>query len=183
MSNFEFQPQALEGLVLVKVKKFGDDRGYFMESYRENAFRENGMDRNFVQENRSLSAKNVLRGLHFQREPRAQGKLIQVLMGEILDVAVDIRPDSPTFLKWMSFRLSSENALQLYLPEGFAHGFAVFSEQALISYKTTDYYAPDSEGGILWNDPQLNIDWQIAEPQLSDRDRAQATIKEGALNG
>ena len=165
----------LPGVLILEPKVFGDPRGFFFESYNERVFRETtGLDVDFVQDNHSRSAKNVLRGLHYQvRQP--QGKLVRVIAGEVLDIAVDIRRRSPTFGKWVSFVLSAENKRMAWVPEGFAHGFVVRSEYAEFLYKTTDYYAPEHERAILWNDRDLAIDWQIVgEPVLSAKDRAGA---------
>jgi dTDP-4-dehydrorhamnose 3,5-epimerase len=149
-----------------------DDRGFFIESYHALRYRGAGIEATFVQDNQSRSVKGTLRGLHWQTAPHAQAKLIRVVDGEILDVAVDIREDSPTFGRWAAVTLSSENFRQLYLPVGFAHGFLVMSEQADIEYKCSDVYDPAAERGLMWNDPALGIVWPIADPILSRRDRA-----------
>jgi len=156
---------------LIEPKVFGDARGFFYESYNRRALAPLGIDAEFVQDNHSKSAKNVLRGLHYQvRQP--QGKLVRVVAGEVLDVAVDIRRGSTTFGKWVSFVLSAENKRMAWIPPGFAHGFLVRSESAEFLYKTTDYYAPEHERSIVWNDPDLAIDWQLdGEPVLSAKDR------------
>ena len=183
MSNFKFYPQRLAGLTLIETRVFGDERGCFMESWSQNAFEEGGIKCNFVQDNQSRSQKGILRGLHFQKAPFAQAKLIRVLIGEILDVAVDIRPDSASYLQWMSFKLNEEEASMLFIPEGFAHGFLVRSEEAVVAYKASAPYAPEYDRGIVWNDPDLHIDWGVTEPVLSDKDKQQPLIKNGALNG
>ena len=173
MGKFKFIETGIEGLKIIEPTVFGDERGYFMETYSERDFAEAGMNMKFVQDNQSKSRLGVLRGLHFQIK-HPQGKLVRALSGTVLDVAVDIRKGSPTFGKWRSCLLSEENKRQFYVPEGFAHGFAVLSEEAIFAYKCTAFYDPTDEGGILWNDPQLNIDWQIPEGVeilLSDKDK------------
>lgn len=168
----EFIPTQIPEIILIKPKIYEDPRGYFMEVYREDRFSVGGISRNFVQENQSRSQKGVLRGLHYQIR-QAQGKLVRVLFGEIFDVAVDIRRSSPTFGQWVGVTLSSKNRHQLWIPEGFAHGFYVTSDYAEVTYKVTDYYAPEWERSILWNDPQVGLDWQIfnnASPILSKKD-------------
>jgi dTDP-4-dehydrorhamnose 3,5-epimerase len=159
----------LPGLKIIEPKVFGDDRGFFLESWNKERYTEAGISSEFVQDNLSFSRKGVLRGLHFQN-PNTQGKLVYVLQGEVFDVAVDIRPDSPTFGEWISINLSAENKKQIYVPPGFAHGFCVTSETALFAYKCTDKYNPDAEISIQWNDPDLGIDWPVKEPELSAKD-------------
>ncbi len=161
----------LSGVLVIEPKVFGDARGFFMESWNGARYQEHGIKDHFVQDNLSLSANGVLRGLHFQY-PRAQGKLVSVLAGEVFDVAVDIRVGSPTFGRWIGVTLSAENKRQFWVPPGFAHGFVVTGESALFSYKCTDYYAPEYDGTILWNDPAIGIQWPIQNPSLSDKDRA-----------
>ncbi|MCU1717967.1 dTDP-4-dehydrorhamnose 3,5-epimerase [Pseudomonas sp. 5P_3.1_Bac2] len=160
-------------VLILEPRVFGDDRGFFYESFNARAFAEaTGVKSEFVQDNHSRSARGVLRGLHYQVQ-QAQGKLVRVSAGEVLDVAVDIRRSSPTFGQWVAVRLSAENKRQLWIPEGFAHGFVVLSEFAEFLYKTTDYYAPEHERCIRWDDPSLAIDWQLSEaPQLSAKDQA-----------
>ncbi len=173
----------LPGVLIVEPKVFGDERGFFMESWNGRRYEEVGLPDRFVQDNLSFSARGVLRGLHFQN-PNPQGKLVSVLQGEVFDVAVDIRVGSPTFGRWVATTLSAENKRQLYIPPDFAHGFVVTSETALFFYKCTDYYAPSSEGIVLWNDPEIGIEWPIESPTLSERDRAAAPLREmpeGAL--
>lgn len=160
---------ALTGLLLIKPDSYKDNRGYFMESWHREKYRQHGVALEFVQDNLSYSKRGVLRGLHFQY-PFAQDKLVYVLAGEVFDVAVDIRRGSPTFGQWEGFLLSGNNKLQLFVPGGFAHGFCVTSETALFAYKCTDFYVPAAEKGILWNDPQLGIKWPVSEPVLSDKD-------------
>lgn len=166
-------PLDISGLVLFEPKVFGDDRGFFFESYNQRHFEDAvGRAVTFVQDNHSRSAQGVLRGLHYQLPPHAQGKLVRVVQGEVFDVAVDIRKSSPTFGQWAGVLLSAENKRQFWIPEGFAHGFVTLSETAEFLYKTTDYYAPDSERSILWNDPALAIDWRgIEAPLLSGKDQ------------
>ena len=166
-------PLAIPDVLLIEPKVFGDERGFFFESFNQRAFNEaTGLDVKFVQDNHSKSAKNVLRGLHYQMPPKAQGKLVRAVVGEVFDVAVDVRKGSPTFGKWVGAVLSAENKKQLWIPAGFAHGFLVLSESAEFLYKTTDYYAPESERCILWNDPTLAIHWPLTEnPAMSAKDR------------
>lgn len=153
-------------LKVFEPRVFKDERGYFFESYNENLFLEKNINIKFVQDNQSKSSYGVLRGLHFQVEPYAQTKLVRVLEGKILDVAVDIRENSKTYGKWFSIELSSENFKQLLIPKGFAHGFVVLSETAIVSYKCDNFYTPDCEGGIRYDDPFLNIDWKIDKSQI-----------------
>ncbi|MBN1125592.1 MAG: dTDP-4-dehydrorhamnose 3,5-epimerase [Sedimentisphaerales bacterium] len=160
----------LPEVLLIEPTAFGDDRGFFLETWNGQRYTEAGLDVDFVQDNVSFSQKGVLRGLHFQH-PQAQGKLVQVLAGDVFDVAVDIRIGSKTFGQWIGEKLSVENHRQLYIPPGFAHGFCVLSETALFSYKCTDYYHPQTEGGVLWNDPEVGIDWPVDHPQLSAKDK------------
>lgn len=159
----------LQGVLLIEADIYRDDRGYFAEVWNEETYRKHGLDVEFVQDNLSYSRRHVLRGLHFQN-PHAQGKLVSVPKGEIFDVAVDIRPDSDTFQQWVGVTLSSESGDQLYVPEGFAHGFVVLSESAVFHYKCTDRYYPAGEGIIRWDDPEIGIDWPISDPILSERD-------------
>lgn len=161
----------LPGVLIVEPKVFGDARGYFMESYQAQRYAEAGIAGPFVQDNISFSRRGILRGLHVQN-PNPQGKLVQVLQGEVFDVAVDIRVGSPTFGQWEGVVLSQENARQLYVPPGFAHAFLVTGETALFAYKYTDYYAPQAEISVLWNDPDIGIAWPRIEPQLSAKDAA-----------
>lgn len=160
-------------VLLIEPRVFGDDRGFFFESFNQKAFAEaTGVKLPFVQDNHSKSARGVLRGLHYQLAPHAQGKLVRVVQGEVFDVAVDIRKDSKTFGEWIGVHLSAENKQQLWIPPGLAHGFVVLSETAEFLYKTTDYYAPQAERSLRWNDPTLAIDWPIkSEPLLADKDR------------
>ena len=165
-------PLTIPDVVLIEPKVFGDERGFFYESFNQAAFNEaTGLYVTFVQDNHSKSAQNVLRGLHYQLPPKAQGKLVRVLVGEVFDVAVDIRKNSPTFGRWVGERLSAANKRQMWIPSGFAHGFVVLSESAEFLYKTTNYYAPECERSIFWNDPELRIEWPLTgEPLLSGKD-------------
>lgn len=171
-------PTRLSEILVLEPIVFGDDRGFFLESYNRKSFAEKvGSEVEFVQDNHSRSAKNVLRGLHYQIQ-QPQGKLVRAIVGEIFDVAVDIRKSSPTFGQWAGCLLSAENKKQLWVPSGFAHGFLVVSEVAEVLYKTTDYYAPQHECSILWNDPDLAIDWPLAQaPILSEKDQAGQPFK------
>lgn len=168
----------LEGLLVVKPKVFGDNRGYFFESFRLNVFRENGVTDEFVQDNESFSQKNVLRGLHYQNPPFAQGKFVKVVQGAVLDVAVDIRKNSPTFGKWYSCELSGENKLMMWIPRGFAHGFLTLMDDTIFQYKCTNYYSKEAEGSIFWNDPDLNINWQVENPIVSEKDQVAPKFSE-----
>ena len=161
------------GLMIIEPKVFGDSRGYFFESYNQNVLADAGIQTVFRQDNQSFSKYGVIRGLHFQHPPHSQTKLIRALEGMIYDVVLDLRKGSPTFGKWFGLELSSENKRQLYIPQGFAHGFSVLSEQTTILYKCDDFYHPQSEGGVLYNDPALNIDWKVdtAQATVSDKDK------------
>lgn len=172
-------PTAIPDILLIEPKVFGDERGFFLESFNREAFREaTGLDPDFVQDNHSRSAKGVLRGLHYQIS-QPQGKLVRVVRGAVFDVAVDIRRSSATFGKWVGMELTEDNKRQLWIPPGFAHGFLVLSESADFLYKTTDYYAPASERSIAWNDPEIGIDWPIkGEPTLSQKDRNAPSLSE-----
>jgi dTDP-4-dehydrorhamnose 3,5-epimerase len=169
-------------VMIIEPKVFGDDRGFFYESFNARAFEQaTGVRTEFVQDNHSRSQKGVLRGLHYQLE-NTQGKLVRVTSGEVLDIAVDIRRSSPTFGRWVGVRLSAQNNRQLWIPEGFAHGFVVLSDFAEFLYKTTDYYTPSAERCIRWDDPDLAIDWQLNEPpQLSAKDKTGMFLKEADL--
>jgi len=172
----------LPGLLIIEPKVFGDERGFFYESFNAKVFEEaTGLSTQFVQDNHSRSLKGVLRGLHYQLE-NTQGKLVRVTFGEVLDVAVDIRRSSPNFGQWEAVRLSAENNRQLWVPEGFAHGFVVLSDAAEFLYKTTDYYTPSAERCIRWDDPTLNIDWQLDDaPKLSTKDQNGKSLTEADL--
>lgn len=165
---------AIPDVVLLEPRVFGDKRGFFYESFNARAFHDaTGVDAEFIQDNHSKSARSVLRGLHYQLAPRAQGKLVRAVVGEVFDVAVDLRPDSPTRGQWVGERLSAENKRQMWIPAGFAHGFLVLSDTAEFLYKTTDYYSPAHERCIAWNDPQLAIDWPLREPPVLSAKDAQ----------
>lgn len=170
----------IEGLCVIEPAVFPDSRGYFMETYNQRDFAAAGLNMVFVQDNQSMSKRGVLRGLHFQKK-YPQGKLVRAIRGEVFDVAVDIRPGSKTYGKWYGVVLSAENKKQFYIPEGFAHGFLVLSEEAEFAYKVTDFYHPGDEGGVAWNDPEIGIEWPIApdmEVLLSDKDQKWSGLKD-----
>lgn len=171
----------IEGVVIVEPKVFGDERGYFMESFSERDFEAHtGLKVRFVQDNESCSKRGVLRGLHFQKEPYAQAKLVRVVRGRVLDVAVDIRPESPTFGKYVMTELSGDNHRQMFIPKGFAHGYVVLEDDTVFQYKCDEYYHPEAEGGIAWNDPQIGIKWGIEERDviLSEKDKNRPLLSE-----
>ena len=168
----------LKGLLVITPKCFEDDRGFFLETYQLARYREAGIVENFVQDNHSRSTKRVLRGLHFQKEPKAQGKLVRVIQGEVFDVAVDIRKSSATFGKWVGEILSSENRKQLWIPEGFAHGYLTLSETSEFLYKATDFYNVNYESSLFWNDQDLNITWPFEDPNLSEKDQRALSLKD-----
>ncbi|WP_456423186.1 dTDP-4-dehydrorhamnose 3,5-epimerase [Thermococcus sp.] len=180
---FEFERLKITDLILIKPKVFEDERGFFMETYKKPDFERAGIRGDFVQDNHSRSRYGVLRGLHFQREPYAQAKIIRCTRGVIYDVAVDLRKDSPTFGKWVGVILSEYNKWQLYIPRGFAHGFLVLSDVAEVVYKVDNVYAPDYEGGIIWNDLDIGIDWPIDDPIVSEKDRKWPTLREAIERG
>ena len=184
--NFAFADTSIEGVKVVDVKSYGDARGYFMETYKRPDFVAGGIDVEFVQDNQSSSTKGVLRGLHFQIE-HPQSKLVRVVSGEVFDVAVDLRPGSPTWGKWEGVVLSAENRRQFFIPRGFAHGFLVLSETAEFCYKCDDVYRPGDEGGLMWDDPEVGIDWpalrgdEVCDPSkvvLSDKDKVNAALRD-----
>lgn len=176
---FEFEIQKIEDVILVKPKVFGDNRGFFMEAYKKSEFFENGIAIEFNQDNHSKSTKGVLRGLHYQKSPYAQAKLVRCSKGRIYDVAVDIRPESKTFGQYVKVELSEENKQMLFIPEGFAHGFVVLSEEAELLYKASGEYAPQADRGIRWNDETIGINWEIDfEPILSEKDMVQPFLKD-----
>ncbi len=184
MSNFEINKTSIEGIYVIQPRVFGDNRGYFMETYNEKQFLDGGLDLRFVQDNESKSSKGVLRGLHFQTK-HSQGKLVKVTKGEVFDVAVDLRHGSPTYGKWEGLILSEDNKKQFYIPEGFAHGFLVLSEEAIFNYKCTDFYYPEYEGGILWNDEEIGIEWPldlVEEVILSDKDKKHKKLSESNIS-
>lgn len=177
--NFTFMQTSIEGVIVVDVKTYGDSRGYFMETYKESDFVAGGIDVEFVQDNQSSSVKGVLRGLHFQIK-HPQSKLVRVVSGEVFDVAVDLREGSPTFGKWEGVTLSAENKRQFFIPRGFAHGFLVLSDTAEFCYKCDDVYHPNDEGGVIWNDPEIAIDWPVQDVPLilSEKDARQPFLRE-----
>ena len=178
----EIRKTSIEGLIEIFPRIFKDERGFFLETHSIKAFTEAGLNLNFVQDNQSFSKKGVVRGLHFQKSPFAQGKLVRVITGKALDIAVDIRPESPTFGKWESFLLDSANSNIVYVPEGFAHGFLTLSDTSEFLYKTTDFYHPQSERCILWNDATLNIHWpENLNIQLSPKDSSGQALNESEL--
>ncbi len=180
MGNFNFIETRIKDLYIIEPKVFGDQRGYFMESYNAEHFREAGLTMTFVQDNESKSSKGVLRGLHFQTR-YTQGKLVRVTKGEVFDVAVDLRKGSPTYGQWEGVILSEENKRQFYVPEGFAHGFLVLSDEAVFNYKCTDFYHPEYDSGLLWNDEEVNIQWPLNRVDnllLSEKDKKQKKLKD-----
>lgn len=179
MGKFKFVETGVPGVVVVEPTVFGDDRGYFMETYHKEEFAAAGITDEFVQDNQSSSRKGVLRGLHFQKE-HTQGKLVRVIKGQVFDVAVDLRPQSPAFGRWVGFELSDENKRQMYVPKGFAHGFLVLSDIAEFTYKCTDVYAPQHEGGVRWDDADIDIAWpKLDVPYaLSGKDEALPFMRE-----
>jgi len=177
-----FSRLELPEVVLIEPKVFADDRGFFMETYKYSEFAQNGIADYFVQGNHSHSPRHTLRGLHYQKAPRAQGKLVRAALGEILDVVVDIRRGSPRYGQWLAVRMSAENKKMLYVPQGFAHGACVLSAEASLLYMVTEEYAPECEAGVIWNDPALRIDWPVEQPLLSARDRAWPCLSEADNN-
>ena len=178
MSNFIFTETNIQGVYIIDVKLFGDERGYFMETYKEDDFTAAGLGYRFVQDNQSSSRRGVLRGLHFQKT-FPQAKLVRVIKGEVFDVAVDLRKRSETYGKWIGVTLSEENHRQFMIPRGFAHGFAVVSDYAEFAYKCDEKYHPEDEGGLLWNDPDIGIEWpSLGEFILSDKDKRNPTLSE-----
>ena len=170
----------IDGLVIIEPRVFGDSRGYFFESFSERDFKREVADVDFVQDNESKSSYGVVRGLHFQKPPYAQAKLVRVVNGKVLDVAVDLRKDSPTFGQYAAMELSEENHRQMFIPRGFAHGFSVLSDEVIFQYKCDNYYAPQSEGAIAWDDPDLGIDWKVPADKaiLSDKDTKHPRLKD-----
>ena len=178
IGNFTFIETEIKELYIIEPKKYGDERGYFMETYKESSFKEAGLNYDFVQDNQSKSKKGVLRGLHFQKT-YPQAKLVRCIEGEVFDVAVDLRKDSPTYGKWAGVVLSAEKGNQFMIPRGFAHGFVVLSETATFCYKCDELYHPEDEGGIMWNDPEIGIDWHYeGEILLSEKDKVHPLLKE-----
>ena len=169
---------SIEGLLIIKPDVFKDERGYFFESYNKERFAKEELVMNFVQDNESKSSNGVLRGLHFQKPPYAQGKLVRVVKGSVMDVAVDLRKNSPTYGKWESRILNEDNKEMFWIPEGFAHGFLTLEDNTIFTYKCTNIYNKESEGSILWNDPDINIDWNIENPILSEKDKISPLFKD-----
>lgn len=168
---FTFEPTDIPDVILITPRVFDDERGFFLESYKRSDFVAAGITEDFVQDNHSFSTKGVVRGLHYQKNPKAQGKLVRAIAGTIFDVAVDIRKDSPTFGKFVSAELSAENKQMLYVPTGFAHGFAVLSDTAEVAYKTTNEYSGEHEEALLWNDSKIGINWPVSNPVISGKDK------------
>ena len=180
MGKITVTPCDIEGLYVIEPTVFKDERGYFVETYNQNDMKEAGLDMVFVQDNQSMSTRGVLRGLHFQKQ-FPQGKLVRVVRGKVFDVAVDLRSDSKTYGKWFGVELSAENMKQFYIPEGFAHGFLVLSDEAEFCYKCTDFYHPNDEGGLAWNDPDIGVEWPIPEGMeliFSDKDQKWGSFEE-----
>ncbi|HNS51895.1 MAG TPA: dTDP-4-dehydrorhamnose 3,5-epimerase [Anaerolineae bacterium] len=175
---FQFQHLAIPGVILVEARRYPDDRGFFLETYKLSEFTELGIPGPFVQDNWSHSRRGTLRGLHYQKQPKAQGKLVMVTGGEVLDVAVDIRRGSPTYGQWVSLVLTAGSGHALYVPPGFAHGFCVLSETADVIYKVTEEYAPALDRGILWCDPEIGVQWPVASPLLSPKDAALPLLRD-----
>ncbi len=181
MNNFDFIKTAIDGVIIIESKVFGDERGYFTETYNQEEFRANALNYVFVQDNQSRSKKGVLRGLHFQKT-YPQAKLVRVLEGEVFDVAVDLRKGSATYGKWVGVVLSGGNKKQLMIPRGFAHGFLVLSDTATFCYKCDEFYHPEDEGGIIWNDPDIAIDWgNLSDVLLSEKDKKHPMLKESGV--
>lgn len=166
----QFESVEIPGLIIVNPTVHGDHRGYFFESYSKKLFTENGIPEDFVQDNQSLSGKGILRGLHFQAPPFEQGKLVRVIQGAVYDVAVDVRKSSPTYGRHFGIELNADNKRQLWIPPGFAHGFVTLADDTIFCYKCSGYYHKESEGGLIWNDPKIGIDWPISNPTLSEKD-------------
>jgi len=179
---FKFRRLKISEVILIEPEIFKDGRGFFIETYKYSDFAQVGIKEHFVQDNYSRSIRGVLRGLHFQKNPHAQGKIVQCIKGKIFDVAVDMRKGSPTFGHWVSVELSEHNNLMLYVPPAFAHGFIVLSEEADIIYKCTREYAPEDDRGIVWNDPAINIQWPIKDPILSEKDKRHPALKDSDSN-
>ena len=180
MGKITVTPCDIEGLYVIEPTVFKDERGYFVETYNQNDMKEAGLDMVFVQDNQSMSTRGVLRGLHFQKQ-FPQGKLVRVVRGKVFDVAVDLRSDSKTYGKWFGVELSAENMKQFYLPEGFAHGFLVLSDEAEFCYKCTDFYHPGDEGGLTWNDPEIGVEWPLEEGVdliISEKDQKWKGLKD-----
>lgn len=175
---FEFKKLEIPDLILIIPKVYSDNRGFFLETFKYSDFKKNGIDKEFLQDNHSLSSKGVLRGLHYQLNPMAQGKLVRVVKGKVWDVAVDIRRNSHSYLKWVGVELSEENHKMFYIPPGFAHGFITLEDETHFLYKCTDEYSPDFESGIIWNDPDIGINWPITDPIVSEKDLVLPLLKD-----
>ena len=181
MGNFTFTETKIKGVYIIDVKSYGDNRGYFMETYKETDFQAAGLNYSFVQDNQSSSRKGVLRGLHFQRN-HPQAKLVRVLQGKVFDVAVDLRRDSETYGQWVGVLLSGENKRQFMIPRGFAHGFVVVSDYAEFAYKCDEVYHPEDEGGLIWSDPDIGIEWpEVGEVILSEKDKKNPTLAQSGI--
>lgn len=178
---FNFTKLSIDGLVVVEPRVFGDGRGFFLESYKKSEFESNGINVDFKQDNHSVSTKGVLRGLHYQKPPAAQAKLVRVIKGAVWDVAVDIRRESPTFKKWVAVELSEENKKMLFIPEGFAHGFLALSDEVHLMYKCSNEYTPESDAGIIWNDPEIAVTWPSGTPLLSEKDMILPMLKDAEV--
>lgn len=178
LRDFQFSPGPIPGLIMIQPKVFEDERGFFMEDYNQKVFADNGINIEFIQDNHAKSTRGVLRGMHFQRDPMAQDKLVRVIVGEVYDVVVDIRPGSATYGQHFGVNLSAENKQIMLVPKGFAHGYQVLSETAEFVYKVSNYYSPENDAGILWNDPALGIQWPIDTPILSDKDQRHPRLSE-----
>jgi len=179
---FSFKRLSIPEVILVEPKVFPDERGFFLESFKESTFQENGITTKFVQDNYSHSIKGVLRGLHYQKNPKAQAKLVTAIRGEIFDVAVDIRKDSPTYGKWVGEILSEQNHKSLYVPEGFAHGFLCLSDEADVVYKVNEEYSAENDRGMLWNDPAVGVKWPAENPIISEKDKQQPLLEKADNN-
>jgi dTDP-4-dehydrorhamnose 3,5-epimerase len=182
MSNFEFVHLEIPDVILIKPRIFKDDRGSFLETYKYSNFADAGIGEVFMQDNHSKSSRNVLRGLHYQKDPFAQGKLVRCINGAIFDVAVDMRRGSPFYSKWIAVELNEENNFILYVPPGFAHGFLALTESAEVTYKCTKEYSPEHDRGIAWNDPDIAIDWPVDRPSLSDKDFRHPLLRDADNN-
>lgn len=178
---FVFKDCEIPGPIIVEPKAFGDERGFFLESYKKSDFVKNGIDVEFKQDNHSLSTKGVLRGLHYQKPPSAQAKLVRVIKGSVWDVAVDIRKESPTFKKWIAVELSEENKKMFYIPEGFAHGFVALTDDVHLVYKCSNEYSPLHDAGIRWDDPEIAVEWPVRKPLLSDKDLVLPYLKDAEV--
>ena len=179
---FSFKRLSIPEVILVEPKVFPDERGFFLESFKESTFQENGITTKFVQDNYSHSIKGVLRGLHYQKNPKAQAKLVTAIRGEIFDVAVDIRKNSPTYGKWVGEILSEQNHKSLYVPEGFAHGFLCLSDEADVVYKVNEEYSAENDRGMLWNDPAVGVKWPVENPIISEKDKQQPLLENADNN-